>query len=149
MFRTQYRSKSMRPLILQLSHTLWIHNNSTTIPSASLTKFRPEKLTKTKDRKCYIYSFCWILSLIFFLSEFFFQNYYPNSLEFRSQKKLALPIISLKIIYSIVYFEYQVGWVCLKGCINTITQKSRLTPKKQHNKTDAIFSIYGRNGIIP
>ena len=31
----------------------------------------------------------------------------------------------------------------------TITYKSRLTPKKWHKKTDAIFSIYGKNGIIP
>ena len=33
--------------------------------------------------------------------------------------------------------------------INTITYKSRLTQKKWHKKTDAIFSIYGKNGIIP
>ena len=32
---------------------------------------------------------------------------------------------------------------------NTITYKSRLTPKKLYKKTDAIFSIYGRNGINP
>ena len=32
---------------------------------------------------------------------------------------------------------------------NTITQKSRLTQKKCPKKTDAIFSIYGRNGTIP
>ena len=31
----------------------------------------------------------------------------------------------------------------------TITYKSRLTQKKLHKKTDAIFSIYGRNGINP
>ena len=29
----------------------------------------------------------------------------------------------------------------------TITYKSRLTQKKLYKKTDAIFSIYGRNGI--
>jgi hypothetical protein len=33
--------------------------------------------------------------------------------------------------------------------IHTITYKSRLTQKKLHKKTDAIFSIYGKNGIIP
>ena len=33
--------------------------------------------------------------------------------------------------------------------LNTITYKSRLTPKKWHKKTDAIFSIYGKNGINP
>ena len=32
---------------------------------------------------------------------------------------------------------------------HTITYKSRLTQKKLHKKTDAIFSIYGKNGIIP
>ena len=32
---------------------------------------------------------------------------------------------------------------------DTITYKSRLTPKKWHKKTDAIFSIHGKNGIIP
>ena len=31
----------------------------------------------------------------------------------------------------------------------TITYKSRLTQKKWHKKTDAIFSIYGKNGINP
>ena len=31
----------------------------------------------------------------------------------------------------------------------TITYKSSLTQKKLYNKTDAIFSIYGKNGIIP
>ena len=31
----------------------------------------------------------------------------------------------------------------------TITYKSRLTQKKWHKKTDAIFSIHGKNGIIP
>ena len=31
----------------------------------------------------------------------------------------------------------------------TITYKSNLTPKKMYNKTDAIFSIYGKNGINP
>ena len=31
----------------------------------------------------------------------------------------------------------------------TITYKSRLTQKKLYKKTDAIFSIYGRNGIKP
>ena len=31
----------------------------------------------------------------------------------------------------------------------TITYKSRLTQKKLYKKTDAIFSIYGRNGINP
>ena len=33
--------------------------------------------------------------------------------------------------------------------LNTITYKSRLTQKKLHKKTNAIFSIYGKNGIIP
>ena len=33
--------------------------------------------------------------------------------------------------------------------IYTITYKSRLTPKKWHKKIDAIFSIYGKNGINP
>ena len=32
---------------------------------------------------------------------------------------------------------------------DTITSKSRLTQKKCSKKTDAIFSIYGTNGIIP
>ena len=32
---------------------------------------------------------------------------------------------------------------------HTITYKSRLTQKKLHKKTDATFSIYGRNGINP
>ena len=31
----------------------------------------------------------------------------------------------------------------------TITYKSRLTQKKLHKKNDAIFSIYGKNGINP
>ena len=31
----------------------------------------------------------------------------------------------------------------------TTTYKSRLTQKKLYKKTDAIFSIYGKNGIIP
>ena len=31
----------------------------------------------------------------------------------------------------------------------TITYKSRLTQKKLYKKTDAIFSIYGKNEIIP
>ena len=31
----------------------------------------------------------------------------------------------------------------------TITYKSRLTQKKWQKKPDAIFSIYGKNGIIP
>ena len=31
----------------------------------------------------------------------------------------------------------------------TITYKSSLTRKKLYNKTDAIFSIYGKNGINP
>ena len=31
----------------------------------------------------------------------------------------------------------------------TITYKSRLTQKKLHKKTNAIFSIYGKNGINP
>ena len=31
----------------------------------------------------------------------------------------------------------------------TTTYKSRLTQKKLHKKTDAIFSIYGKTGIIP
>ena len=40
------------------------------------------------------------------------------------------------------------------GCANkdlwyTITYKSRLTPKKWHKQMDAIFSIYGKNGINP
>ena len=29
----------------------------------------------------------------------------------------------------------------------TITYKSSLTPQKMYNKTDAIFSIYGKNRI--
>ena len=33
--------------------------------------------------------------------------------------------------------------------VDTITYKSRLTPKKLYKKTDAIFSIYWRNGINP
>ena len=33
--------------------------------------------------------------------------------------------------------------------LNTITYKFRLTQKKLHTKTDAIYSIYGRNGINP
>jgi hypothetical protein len=33
--------------------------------------------------------------------------------------------------------------------LDTITYKSRLTQKKLYKKTDAIFSIYGRNGINP
>ena len=37
-------------------------------------------------------------------------------------------------------------WIYL---LNTITYKSRLTQNKLHKKTDAIFSIYGKNGIIP
>ena len=35
------------------------------------------------------------------------------------------------------------------GALYTITYKSRLTQKKLHKKTDAIFSIYGKNGINP
>ena len=35
------------------------------------------------------------------------------------------------------------------GWLYTITYKSRLTQKKLHKKNDAIFSIYGKNGIIP
>ena len=31
----------------------------------------------------------------------------------------------------------------------TITYKSSLTRKKLYTKTDAIFSIYGKNGINP
>ena len=31
----------------------------------------------------------------------------------------------------------------------TITYKSRLTQKKLYKKTDAIFSVYGKKGIIP
>ena len=37
-------------------------------------------------------------------------------------------------------------WIYL---LNTITYKSRLTQNKLHKKMDAIFSIYGKNGIIP
>ena len=33
--------------------------------------------------------------------------------------------------------------------LDTITYKWSLTPKKLYNKTDAIFSIYGKNGINP
>ena len=33
--------------------------------------------------------------------------------------------------------------------LHTITYKSRLTQKKLYKKNDAIFSIYGKNGIIP
>ena len=33
--------------------------------------------------------------------------------------------------------------------LNTITYKSSLTQKKMYNKTDAIFNIYGKNGINP
>ena len=33
--------------------------------------------------------------------------------------------------------------VFVKGKLYTITYKSRLTQKKLHKKTDAIFSIYG------
>ena len=47
------------------------------------------------------------------------------------------------ILYSLKY------WVLLTWYLNTITYKSRLTQKKLHKKTDAIFSIYGRNGINP
>ena len=36
-----------------------------------------------------------------------------------------------------------------KHCIRTITYKSRLTQKKLHKKNNAIFSIYGKNGINP
>ena len=36
-----------------------------------------------------------------------------------------------------------------KGPFYTTTYKSRLTQKKRYKKTDAIFSIYGKNGIIP
>ena len=32
---------------------------------------------------------------------------------------------------------------------NTITYKSSLTPQKMYKKTNAIFSMYGKNGIIP
>ena len=40
------------------------------------------------------------------------------------------------------------GQKCLrKGVVNTITYKSRLTQIKLYKKNDAIFSIYGRNGI--
>ena len=31
----------------------------------------------------------------------------------------------------------------------TITYKSSLTQKKLYKKTNAIFSMYGKNGIIP
>ena len=33
--------------------------------------------------------------------------------------------------------------------LDTITYKSGLTQKKLHKKNDAIFSIYGKNGINP
>ena len=33
--------------------------------------------------------------------------------------------------------------------LSTISYKSRLTQNKLYKKTDAIFSIYGRNGINP
>ena len=32
---------------------------------------------------------------------------------------------------------------------DTITYKSSLTQKKLYKKTNAIFSMYGKNGIIP
>ena len=32
---------------------------------------------------------------------------------------------------------------------DTITYKSSLTPQKMYKKTNAIFSMYGKNGIIP
>ena len=36
-----------------------------------------------------------------------------------------------------------------KKLVYTITYKSSLTQKKLYKKTNAIFSIYGKNGIIP
>ena len=41
------------------------------------------------------------------------------------------------------------NWVNSGKLLNTITYKSRLTQKKLYKETDAIFSIYGKNGIIP
>ena len=41
------------------------------------------------------------------------------------------------------------GMVGVRTTSYTITYKSRLTQKKLYKNTDAIFSIYGRNGINP
>ena len=52
----------------------------------------------------------------------------------------------MRKLYWIVWKWYEQG--NLHG-IYTITYKSKLTQKKLYKKTDAIFSIYGKNGIIP
>ena len=59
---------------------------------------------------------------------------------------------------SIKKFYHQFGLIystsreekCCGFCTDyTITYKLRLTQKKLYKKTDAIFSIYGKNGINP
>ena len=51
-------------------------------------------------------------------------------------------------VTSNIYLKNQI-FIFLGNHSHTITYKSRLTQKKLHKKTDAIFSIYGKNGIIP
>ena len=53
--------------------------------------------------------------------------------------------------YSCCFFKLIFGLLIIQRffLFHTITYKSRLTQKKLHKKTDGIFSIYGKNGIIP
>ena len=66
--------------------------------------------------------------------------------------------VRIKEKYSYIcdfFFQKKIFWLVKKLEFQktkptyTITYKSRLTQKKLYKKTDAIFSIYGRNGINP
>ena len=67
--------------------------------------------------------------------------FFNKTKSFRCQKNFSFTMQWVEILLQIL--------VQIIGTSYTITQKSRLTAKKWHKKTDAIFSIYGRTGIIP
>ena len=49
----------------------------------------------------------------------------------------------------LMFQQLLMGFIRQASLLVTITYKSRLSQKKLYKKTDAIFSIYGRNGINP
>ena len=74
-------------------------------------------------------------------------NYKVVAVKKISQTLLSLLYLRTLRVVSQTFCQKQlITWLCL---LDTIPYKSSLTQKNLYNITDAIFSIYGKNGINP